>query len=130
MYSWSEQRLLQRIDLGMEGVMPLEIRFLHDPLSTQGFVGCALYANVFRLDPAPAKRSRKIWVDLSGFFTFSMVFLSVLFHFLSCRFYRKEDGTWAAHKVISIPPKKVEGWAMPEMPGKTYSGCISLSFAN
>lgn len=47
-YSWSEQRLLQRIDLGLEGVMPLEVRFLHDPLATQGFVGCALYANVFR----------------------------------------------------------------------------------
>nr|XP_027212650.1 methanethiol oxidase-like [Penaeus vannamei] len=88
-YSWSEQRLLQRIDLGLEGVMPLEVRFLHDPLSTQGFVGCALYANVFR-------------------------------------FYRKDDGTWAAHKVISIPPKKVEGWALPEMPGVMTDILISL----
>ena len=25
-YDWSERRLLQRIDLGQEGVMPLEIR--------------------------------------------------------------------------------------------------------
>jgi len=88
-YSWSEKRLLQKIDLGMEGVMPLEIRFLHDPLATEGFVGCALYANVFR-------------------------------------FYRKEDGTWAAHKVISIPPKKVKGWALPEMPGVMTDILISL----
>ena len=33
------------------------------------------------------------------------------------RFYRKSDGTWDAHKVISIPPKKVKGWAMDTMPG-------------
>lgn len=47
-YSWTTRKLLQRIDLGPEGVMPLEIRFLHDPLATEGYVGCALYANVFR----------------------------------------------------------------------------------
>jgi len=33
----------------MEGVMPLEIRFLHDPKSTVGFVGCALFSNMFRI---------------------------------------------------------------------------------
>nr|XP_045607980.1 methanethiol oxidase-like [Procambarus clarkii] len=88
-YSWSEHRLMQRIDLGMKGVMPLEIRFLHNPLATQGFVGCALYANVFR-------------------------------------FYQKEDGTYAAHNVISVPPKKVEGWMLPEMPGVMTDILISL----
>ena len=40
--------LLQRIDLGQEGVMPLEIRFLHNPKATEGFVGCALFGKVFR----------------------------------------------------------------------------------
>ena len=48
MFSWKERRLLQTIDLGPEGIAPLEIRFLHDPRQTQGFVGCALNANVFR----------------------------------------------------------------------------------
>lgn len=38
--------------------------------------------------------------------------------YFHARFYRKDDGTYAAQKVISIPPKKVEGWALPEMPGK------------
>ena len=47
-FSWSSRKLLQKVDLGPEGVMPLEIRFLHDPLATEGYVGCALYANVFR----------------------------------------------------------------------------------
>ncbi|GFG39320.1 hypothetical protein Cfor_02245, partial [Coptotermes formosanus] len=47
-FSWKEHRLLQTIDLGPEGIAPLEIRFLHDPREPQGFVGCALNANVFR----------------------------------------------------------------------------------
>ncbi|KAB7497286.1 Selenium-binding protein 1 [Armadillidium nasatum] len=88
-YSWRDRTLKQRIELGPEGVMPLEIRFLHDPLATEGYVGSALYANVFR-------------------------------------FYRKQDGTWDAHKVISVPPKKVEGWAMEDMPGVITDMLISL----
>ena len=28
--------------------MPLEIRFLHDPKATEGFVGCALFGKIFR----------------------------------------------------------------------------------
>lgn len=47
-YDWKKGKLLQRIDLGLEGVMPLEIRFLHNPKATEGFVGCALYGKVFR----------------------------------------------------------------------------------
>ncbi|KAL7636764.1 UNVERIFIED_CONTAM: hypothetical protein RMT77_012518 [Armadillidium vulgare] len=88
-YSWRDRTHKQKIELGPEGVMPLEIRFLHDPLATEGYVGSALYANVFR-------------------------------------FYRKQDGTWDAHKVISIPPKKVEGWAMEDMPGVMTDILISL----
>merc|ERR1712088_8905 len=48
-YDWTTRKLLQKIDLGMEGVMPLEIRFLHDPKATVGFVGCALFSNMFRI---------------------------------------------------------------------------------
>ncbi|XP_047739888.1 methanethiol oxidase [Hyalella azteca] len=88
-FSWSSRKLLQRIDLGPEGVMPLEIRFLHDPNATEGYVGCALYANVFR-------------------------------------FYREESGQWAAHKVISVPPKKVQGWVMEDMPGVMTDILVSL----
>lgn len=29
-------------------MIPLEIRFLHDPEATEGFVGCALSSTVFR----------------------------------------------------------------------------------
>lgn len=47
-YDWKEKKLTQKIDLGPDGVMPLEIRFLHDPKASEGFVGSALYANVYR----------------------------------------------------------------------------------
>lgn len=47
-YKWSTRELQQVIDLGQEGCAPLEIRFLHDPKASQGFVGCAVEANVYR----------------------------------------------------------------------------------
>ncbi|XP_023949721.1 methanethiol oxidase [Bicyclus anynana] len=47
-YKWSTRELQQVIDLGREGCAPLEIRFLHDPKSAEGFVGCAVEANVYR----------------------------------------------------------------------------------
>ena len=46
-YKWSTQTLYQTIDLGMQGFTPLEIRFMHDPKRPEGFVGCALFANIF-----------------------------------------------------------------------------------
>lgn len=47
-YSWSKRELIQSICLGDEGIAPLEVRFLHDPKQPQGFVGCAVNANIFR----------------------------------------------------------------------------------
>lgn len=47
-YSWKEKKLLNTIDLGEEGITPLEVRFLHDPKATQGYVGCAFSSTVFR----------------------------------------------------------------------------------
>ncbi|KAI5695008.1 hypothetical protein M8J76_012905 [Diaphorina citri] len=47
-FSYSKRNLLQIIDLGEEGIAPLEIRFLHDPKATEGFVGCGVTGNVFR----------------------------------------------------------------------------------
>lgn len=31
----------------------------------------------------------------------------------------KQDGKWEAEPVIAVNPKKVEGWALPDMPGNT-----------
>jgi selenium-binding protein 1 len=44
-----EQRTLQQtIDLGEQGMVPLEIRWLHDPDAEQGFVGAALSSVIWR----------------------------------------------------------------------------------
>jgi selenium-binding protein 1 len=39
---------VQTVDLGGEGLIPLEIRWQHDPDSAQGFVGATLSSNIFR----------------------------------------------------------------------------------
>ncbi|EZA62473.1 Selenium-binding protein [Ooceraea biroi] len=64
-YSWNERKLKQTINLGDDGIAPLEIRFLHDPLAAEGFVGCAVTSNVYR-------------------------------------FYKAEDNSWKAEKVIQV----------------------------
>lgn len=47
-FSWSKRELIESFDLGEDGIAPLEVRFLHNPLEKQGFVGCAVNATVFR----------------------------------------------------------------------------------
>ncbi len=53
MWNWTTHELIQRIDLGDEGYIPLEIRFLHDPTATEGYVGCALSSTIFRFYRTP-----------------------------------------------------------------------------
>ncbi|XP_057324326.1 methanethiol oxidase [Microplitis mediator] len=88
-YSWTNRSLEQVIDLGEEGIAPLEVRFLHDPLANEGFVGCAVSSNIFR-------------------------------------FYKTDDGKWAADKVIDLPEKKVDGWIGPSMSGMITDILLSL----
>lgn len=47
-FSWSNREFIQTIDLGEDGIAPLEVRFLHNPKESQGYVGCAVNSNVFR----------------------------------------------------------------------------------
>ncbi|KAG9446038.1 hypothetical protein H6P81_012166 [Aristolochia fimbriata] len=47
-YSWPGGELKQTMDLGNTGLLPLEIRFLHDPAKDTGYVGCALTSNMVR----------------------------------------------------------------------------------
>ncbi|XP_052217250.1 methanethiol oxidase-like isoform X3 [Dreissena polymorpha] len=42
------------------------------------------------------------------------------------RYFKTASGTWSAEKVIAIPNKKVEGWALPEMPGLITDVILSL----
>lgn len=59
-WDWKSHKLRQTIDLGEEGLIPLEIRFAHDPAKTHGFVGAALSSTIWTFnreqgDPATAK---------------------------------------------------------------------------
>ncbi|XP_022211607.2 methanethiol oxidase [Drosophila obscura] len=67
-YKWSTQTLYQTIDLGTDGITPLEIRFLHDPKRAEGFVGCALNAKVFyfRKKPDSDEFEAKKVIDIPG----------------------------------------------------------------
>ncbi|MEO5653413.1 MAG: selenium-binding family protein [Marmoricola sp.] len=46
-WDFEKRNIVQSVDLGAEGLIPLEARFLHDPDSSHGFVGAALSSNVF-----------------------------------------------------------------------------------
>ncbi|TFI52518.1 selenium-binding protein [Mastigocladus laminosus UU774] len=46
-WDWSKHEIIQTVDLGEEGLIPLEVRFHHNPDSTHGFVGAALSSNIW-----------------------------------------------------------------------------------
>ncbi|ARV57248.1 selenium-binding protein [Nostocales cyanobacterium HT-58-2] len=46
-WDWSKHEIIQNVDLGEEGLIPLEVRFHHSPDSTHGYVGAALSSNVW-----------------------------------------------------------------------------------
>ncbi len=50
MHFWNlaERTLEQSIDLGEQGLIPLEIRWLHDPEAEEGFIGAALSSAMWR----------------------------------------------------------------------------------
>ena len=47
-YDLGEKRNVQTVDLGEAGLIPLEIRWLHDPDAAEGFVGATLSSNIVR----------------------------------------------------------------------------------
>ena len=56
-WDWKDRRIDQSVDLGEAGLIPLEVRFHHDPDSTHGFVGAALSSAIFHWH-----RSEDRWV--------------------------------------------------------------------
>uniref|UniRef100_A0A131YPQ2 Selenium-binding protein 1 n=1 Tax=Rhipicephalus appendiculatus TaxID=34631 RepID=A0A131YPQ2_RHIAP len=88
-WEWPALVHQKSLDLGTEGLMPLEVRFLHYPEASEGYVGCALGSTVWR-------------------------------------FFKDEDGSWSVEKVITIPPKKVKGWILEDMPAVITDILISL----
>jgi len=69
-----ENRSIEKsVDLGADGMIPLEVRFLHDPDSTHGFVGAALSSNIwhwYKNDSGELKIEKVIdvpTIDVEGF---------------------------------------------------------------
>jgi len=48
-WSWKEKKITQTIELGPEGLTPLEVRFLHNPDKPHGYVGCAVASAIFHI---------------------------------------------------------------------------------
>ena len=60
-WNWDDRTVEQTVDLGEEGLIPLEVRFLHTPESTHGFVNAALSSNVFHFWEADGEyRAEKV----------------------------------------------------------------------
>lgn len=56
-WDWKERTIAQSIDLGAQGSIPLEVRFLHDPDSDHGYAGAALASNVWHW----YRDSKRVW---------------------------------------------------------------------
>jgi len=54
-WDWRERNLIQSIDLGDNGLIPLEVRFAHQPDSTHGFVGAALSSTMWHWWKGPER---------------------------------------------------------------------------
>ncbi len=46
-WNFKERKIINSVDLGKDGLIPLEVRFHHNPDSSHGFVGAALSSNIF-----------------------------------------------------------------------------------
>ena len=54
-WNWKERKIEQSIDLGDNGLIPLEVRFHHNPDSTHGFVGAALSSTIWHWEKRDGK---------------------------------------------------------------------------
>ena len=65
-WDWSKHAITQTVDLGEEGIIPLEVRFHHNPESPHGFVGAALSSNIWHWSKANGKWDVEKVVDISA----------------------------------------------------------------
>jgi selenium-binding protein 1 len=54
-WDWDQHNLTQTIDLGQEGLVPLEVRFHHNPDSPHGFAGAALSSTMWHYHKSNGK---------------------------------------------------------------------------
>ncbi|AGY58781.1 selenium-binding family protein [Gloeobacter kilaueensis] len=46
-WDWAKHEIIKSVDLGSDGLIPLEVRFQHNPDSSHGFVAAALSSNIW-----------------------------------------------------------------------------------
>jgi len=101
-WDWNKRKVMQKVDLGEEGMIPLEVRFLHEPSAPHGYVGCALSSNVvhFTMDQDKKRKEEK-----EG---------------------GKEWPGWKTNVAIKQPHLTVENWALPSLPPLITDILISM----
>ena len=63
-WDWEKHEIVQSFDLGEEGLIPLEVRFHHNPDSSHGFVGAALSSNMWHWHKADGEWKVEKVVDV------------------------------------------------------------------
>ncbi|MFB6111717.1 MAG: selenium-binding protein SBP56-related protein [Halobacteriaceae archaeon] len=65
-WDWDDGTVEQTIDLGEDGLLPLEVRFLHSPESTHGYVGATLSSNIFHFEERNGEYQAEKVIDFDG----------------------------------------------------------------
>jgi selenium-binding protein 1 len=64
LWDWEKRKLQQSIDLGADGLVPLEVRFLHNPERPNAYIGAALSGNLFHLSKTNSHWEAQKVVDI------------------------------------------------------------------
>ena len=64
-WDWENKTVEQTLELGEEGLVPLEVRFLHSPESVHGYVNAALSSNIFHFWKDEEFHAEKV-IDFEG----------------------------------------------------------------
>ncbi len=64
LWDWQKRKLVQSIDLGEEGLVPLEVRFMHDPDQPKAYIGAALSSNMFYLQRTNGRWDAQKVIDI------------------------------------------------------------------
>ncbi|MFC4245927.1 selenium-binding family protein [Natribaculum luteum] len=65
-WNWGDRTVEQTIDLGEEGMIPLEVRFMHNPEVAHGYVNAALSSNIFHFWREDGEYHAEKVIDFEG----------------------------------------------------------------
>lgn len=65
-WDWKKRTIAKSIDLGEQGLIPLEVRFHHDPDSAHGYVGAALSSTMWHVHKAAGGWAAEKVIEVEG----------------------------------------------------------------